>query len=379
MKRGTRLIGLLMIVTLALSVLCPLGSARASVSTSASAMVTMDVATGRVLYSHCADVKRPIASTTKIITAITVIENTDLNETVTVCKEAQGVEGSSIYLAAGEKLSVLDLLYGLMLQSGNDAAVALAHHVSGGVEEFSELCNLTAREIGAVNTHLVNPHGLNHPEHYTTAYDLALITAHALKNPTFKEIVSTKVKNITREDGRYPTRIVNKNKLLSVFEGATGVKTGYTKAAGRCLVASAEREGMEVVSVVLNCGPMFEECSALMTEAFREYSMTTILPPYTHLGKLDTVGALLGGVNVYTKEGFAYPLREGEEHGIYCKIELPKNAVAPLKKGSEIGKIKIFYLNQLLFATKIYTMEEVKKITYKDRLELIIENWLNRS
>ena len=173
------------------------------------------------------------------------------------------------------------------------------------------------------------------------------------------------------------TKITNKNKLLSSFEGATGVKTGYTKAAGRCLVSSAERDGMEVVSVALNCGPMFEECAKLMQNAFEEFTMCDILPPYTHLGRLDTVGSMLGGVNVYSKEGFSYPLRKGEENAVYCKVELPPNLVAPLKKDAEIGKIKIYYLNQLLFATKIYTMEEVKKITYKDRLEFIIENWLS--
>ncbi len=207
---------------------------RASAETvytgSAECMIVLERDTERVLNEKNADKKRPMASTTKIATAITVIDNvTDLDKIVRVPAAAVGVEGSSIYLEKDEELTVRDLLYGLMLQSGNDCAAALAITTAGSIENFATLMNETAAKVGADNTNFVNPHGLHHDEHYTTARDLGKITAYAMKNPIFREIVGTKRYVMPWKDREYDRVIVNKNKILSTYEGGDGVKTGYTK------------------------------------------------------------------------------------------------------------------------------------------------------
>ncbi|MBO4726770.1 MAG: D-alanyl-D-alanine carboxypeptidase, partial [Clostridia bacterium] len=199
--------------------------------TSARGMCTLDVATGRVLFAHNADQPMGMASTTKVVTALTVLEHyDDLDTKIRVADEAIGIEGSSIYLQKGEQLTVRELLYGLMLRSGNDAAVALALAVAPTVEEFAEMMNQTAAKYGATRTHFTNPHGLDDPDHYTTARDLAMLSAVALRNPTFVEICSAQEKRI---DGVDASRLlINKNKLLKSLDGCIGVKTGYTKKTG---------------------------------------------------------------------------------------------------------------------------------------------------
>ena len=210
-----------------------------------------------------------MASTTKIMTAILAIEMGDLADVVTVSPRAAGVEGSSIYLERGEKLTLEDLLYGLMLRSGNDAAVAIAEHIGGTVENFANLMNRKAYQIGARNTHFVNPHGLHDDKHYTTAYDLALISAYAMENPVFRVIVSTKQKKIPWEGRNYSRVLQNKNALLWDYEGANGIKTGYTKISRRCLASAALRFGMQLVCVVLDCQPWFEDSMALLDLVLR--------------------------------------------------------------------------------------------------------------
>ncbi len=245
------------------------GAKAAGFTTTAKSAIVIDSAGGSVLFEKNADEKLPIASTTKILTAITVIENTpDINEVVTVPDCAVGTEGSSIYLARGERLRIIDMLYGLMLQSGNDCAVALACITSGTVAEFATLMNAVAERAGACNSHFTNPHGLPDDNHYSTARDMAAISAYAMRNPLFREIVGTECyRDCPSADGGKRT-IRNKNKILSMLEGGNGIKTGYTKAAGRCLVSSARRGDKEVICVVLSCSPMFEESCAMIEEAF---------------------------------------------------------------------------------------------------------------
>ncbi len=221
-----------------------------SADASASAEIAMELTTGTVLTESNADMRLPMASTTKIMTAIIVIEDCDLDEVFKVDDKAVGVEGSSIYLKKNEEIDVRDLVYGLMMRSGNDSAAALAIHHSGSVEEFVKVMNERAAKIGAKNTHFKNPSGLPDNEHYTTARDLCEIARYAMQNETFKKIVATK-----SHSGKFRT-FVNKNKMLYNYEGANGVKTGYTVKAGRCLVSSAERDGMDVITVGLNCPDM---------------------------------------------------------------------------------------------------------------------------
>ncbi len=240
-----------------------------SVSSSATSMALVDGDTGELVYYKNCDEKREPASTTKICTAITVIDNcTNLDLPRPVPREAVGVEGSSLYLQQGEMLSVRDLLYGLMLQSGNDCAVALAIHVGGSVEGFAKMMNETAKKADAKNTNFVNPHGLHHDEHYTTAYDLCKISYYAMKNELFREIVATKRHKTPYANHDYMRSFPNKNKILFNYAGGNGIKTGFTKKSGRCLVSSATRDGKTYICTVLNCGDMFQECMRLMDKAF---------------------------------------------------------------------------------------------------------------
>ena len=281
-----------------------------------AAAVVMELSTGRVLYAENAHTPMPMASTTKILTAITVLRHTDVQRVVTVCPEAEGVEGSSIYLRRGERWRILDLLYGLMLRSGNDAAVQLAVAVAGDVPHFAGLMNEVALEAGAYHSHFVNPHGLHDPRHYTTAYDLACITAYAMRDPTFRTIVGTRSYAFRHSDGQMHT-FVNKNKMLQGYEGATGVKTGYTKVAGRCLVSSAERHGMGLVCVVLHEYDMWYRSAALMDAAFGAYRLDAVWLP----GETRTLS--IGGVPrlVTVHEGGCYPLSERERARLAYRYE----------------------------------------------------------
>ena len=317
--------------------------------------IIMEISTGRVLFANNIHEKKYMASTTKILTAIVVIEHCDLEETVEISKKTVGIEGSSIYLEAGEKLTVKDLLYGLMLRSGNDCAETLAVHCSGSIDGFAVLMNETAKKIGAKDSHFINPHGLHNDNHYTTAYDLALISCYAMKNSDFKEIVATKNIKIpftTHDTYRYLT---NKNKLLKEFDGATGIKTGFTKKAGRCLVGSCEKDGMELVSVVLNCGPMFERTKTLFQTALDRYKMYDLV-------ENDNIIAFIPIENsnekrgVYIKNDVVVPLTENEKENIIIKYELPDFIKNDEKKDEEIGLIKIYCKNNLIFSQKIYTI-----------------------
>ena len=320
-----------------------------------SSEIVMETTSNRVLYGSNIHEKKYMASTTKILTALVVIENCDVNETVTVGAKTVGVEGSSIYLEAGEKLSVKDLLYGLMLRSGNDCAETLAVHCSKSIENFAELMNSTAIKIGAKNSHFVNPHGLHNDDHYTTAYDLALISCYAIKNKTFKEIVSTQKTRIPFTTHDTERILINKNKMLKEFDGSTGIKTGFTKKAGRCLVTSCERNGMELVSVVLNCGPMFERSKTILQSGFDDYEMSNLVScdniiDFIPVENTDTVCA------AFIKNDIVLPLRKDEKEKVTINYELPKSIENNFTGEKEIGSVKIYCRNNLIFTQKIYTI-----------------------
>jgi len=345
-------------------------------TTSAESMAVLEVSTRRVLYQKDMHRRGEPASTTKILTAITVIENTpDLDAVRTVPDAAVGVEGSSIYLAHGEKLSVRDLLYGLMLQSGNDCAEALAILTCGSKEKFAEKMNETARKIGAKSSNFVTPHGLDAPEHYTTAYDLALISAYALTNRDFQEIVRTKKHSAPWAGHDYNRVIVNKNKLLNSFEGCDGVKTGFTKRAGRCYVGSATREGMQVVCSVLNCGPMFEDSAALMESAFSEFKMTEVVKKGEPLARLPILEGKKEFVNLGAGGTVRYPLREGELEKLHFNARCVVPLKAPVAIGKESGEIQVILQNDLLFSTPLYTIESAESLSLCDRLRDIANQW----
>ncbi len=323
------------------------------VSTSSSEIL-IEASSGRVLFESNADEQRPMASTTKILTAIIAIERCDCDDVVTVRKECVGIEGSSIYLEEGEKLTVKELLYGLMLRSGNDCAAALAYHISGSIKEFADLMNQTALLIGAKSSHFVNPHGLHDDNHYTTARDLAKIAAYAMTNPIFKEIVSTRRVEISWASHEYNRILINKNKMLNEMEGATGIKTGFTKKAGRCLVSSCERNGMTLICVVLNCPPMFERSKDLLNNAYTTYRMTKIYDCSHIIDFIPVENDEPCGI--YLKKDIVLPLTESEQNNLLIEYDYPKQLKVPFKKDTEIGEVRIFASNKLIFFEKIYTI-----------------------
>ena len=313
----------------------------------------VDGNTGTILYAQNENEKLPMASTTKVITAITVINNVeDLDKEYKIPKEAVGVEGSSVYLKEGEEVSIRELLYCLMLRSGNDSAVALAYIVAGGVENFAKLMNKTGKELGATNTNLTNPHGLHDENHYTTAKDLAQISANAMKNETFRQIVGAK-----QYVGKRCT-YYNKNKLLSSLKNADGIKTGYTKNAGRCLVSSATTNDNRVVCVVLNCPDMYQVSANLINRAFNEYTFLKIASKgevynvkVNGIAKKEVMAAVL--------EDLIIPVKKGEEENIKVEVNLKDFTDFPVNKGESVGEICVFDKNKLLFSRKIATIETV--------------------
>ena len=348
---------------------------NAEMYSSAKASCVIETSSGRVLYSKNKDKKLAMASTTKIMTAITAIENCeDLDEKFEISPKAVGIEGTSLYLRKGDVFSTRDLLYALMLISGNDASVAIAEHVGGSTSEFVTMMNDLAKKIGAKNTHFANTHGLDADGHYTTAYDLALITAYALENETFKDIVSTKNIKITNGEGenRY---LKNKNKLLFRLDGCIGVKTGFTNDAGRCLVSAIERDGVRFVCVVLNCGPMFEESESLLNTCANTYKLYDLTKLYDYKKLLPVYDGRKDNVKIGTKESFIYPLSEWEKNNLKFEYNFIDHVDAPLKKGSEVGEIKIFLGKDLLFFEKVYTIEEVKPKTIFQRFKEFAGNW----
>ena len=304
--------------------------------TSARAACILEMETGRVLFESNMHERLPMASTTKVMTALLALERGDMQADVTCSENAFGVSGTSIYLAQGETLSLGDMLKGLMLASGNDAAAAIAEHIGGNVQQFAEMMNARAKEIGAGSTHFVNPHGLPADGHYTTAYDLALIAREAMGNPLFRDLVSTQQAQIPWEGRSYNRQLRNKNRLLSDYPGATGIKTGYTSKAGRCLVFGAEREGMEIVGVVLGCADWFDEAARLMDACFDTYSMTDVLGPMKRAGDMPVEDGKQSTVGMCLMDTLSVPLREGEAGQIV--LDVPKSVRAPVYPGMHLGK-----------------------------------------
>lgn len=302
---------------------------------SAASAVLLDAESGRILYARNENEKRAIASITKLMTALVAAEYLDdLSQTITVRKEWTGIEGTSLYLKAGEEISLETLLYGLLLHSGNDAAVALAAHCAGDVETFVGWMNQRARDLGMTGTHFSDPSGLGDEDHYSTALDMARLGAACLKNPVVAKIVATK--SIVLE-GRSFT---NHNKLLWQYEGCTGMKTGYTRQAGRTLVSSAERDGQKLVCVTLSDGNDWADHKALLDYGFETYPRKVLAEEGGTLRRMTVEESLLRQVPVVARDTVAYPLKEGEQ--VTAKIQLPKTARAPVTQGEIAGTVTFY-------------------------------------
>ena len=296
---------------------------------SAQKAILWDTGTDRVLYEKDADSRSLIASTTKIMTALIVCEQCNVLDRMRIPKEAVGIEGSSMYLREGEVLTVQELLYGLMLRSGNDAAVALAIYCGGTVEGFVALMNDKAHRLGLNGTHFENPNGLDSPNHYSTARDLAVLAEYAMNNPIFAQTVSTKQVRIGQR------LLTNHNKLLWRVDGADGVKTGFTKAAGRILVSSAVRDGRRLICVTINDGDDWADHAALLEEGFSRYTLRQILSEGDPVGSVEVAGGRQKRVRLLAGQDFSYPLAEGEKVSIL--LSGPGFAYAPVAAGQRAG------------------------------------------
>ena len=349
---------------------------------SAKHCIVTEYESGRILYEKNAFRKTAMASTTKIMTALIVIEKCNLNEFTTVSQKAAAIGGSEINLKTGEKISVEHLLYGLMLESGNDAAIALAEHTAGNVEKFCELMNQKALQLGAQDTKFTSPHGLDNEDHYTTAYDLARITKSALQDETFKKIVATK--NYTAGKRHF----VNTNALLGTVDGVDGGKTGFTNNAGRCIVLTAKRNGMRIIVVILGCpdnlnrtidGKRIIEC------IYTNYRIYDILPKSYKIGTLDIKKSKTPPSDIITAVSVKLPLTQEEYNSLVLTAEIEGkahvidtdiNSESALtiyadknsKANSVLGKLKINCRNRTLIETDIIQTSDVTKKTYSDYL-----------
>lgn len=307
-------------------------------SVSAKSAVLVNANTGITLFSKNGDTVLPMASTTKIMTCIVAIEAGDLDRTIKISKEAIGIEGTSLYLCEGDVLTMRDLLYGMMLRSANDCAVAVALEIGDTVEGFASLMNEKAAQLELSSTHFTNPHGLPDKEHYTTAEDLARLAVFAMENEEFAQIVSTSEYRIDINGGETVKPVKNHNKMLRIYDGAIGVKTGFTKASGRCLVSAAERNGVRMVAVTLDAPSDWNDHTALLDLGFSEFSKIRCIDIGSITRKFEVFGH--GEITVSNDISLDAVMRNGEK--ITVKVEGRRPAFAPIGKGDVLATAYIF-------------------------------------
>lgn len=288
------------------------------------------------VYEKNANYRHPMASTTKIMTALVALEKTELQEKITIAPAAAGIEGSSIYLKAGEVQTAENLLYAILLESANDAAAAMAIHIAGSIDGFAELMNERAAALGLTDTHFTNPHGLAAPTHYTTAADLARIAAAAMENETFRTIVATKKKVISTDDGKTARTLSNHNRLLSSYEDCIGVKTGFTKASGRCLVSAAEKNGMLLIAVTLDAPDDWHDHAAMLNYGFSQYGAYTLKDCQKLSFSVPVVGGTAEEVTLSAGRAPTVILEKNAEPPLLT-WEINHFAVAPIRRGDVLG------------------------------------------
>lgn len=318
--------------------------------------VLIDQYSGRILYEKNSDKILAMASTTKIVTAIVAIEKGNLSDTTIVSKNAASVGGSSAGLKAGEKITLEELLYGLMLRSGNDAAIAIAEMIAGNTKDFVRLMNDKAMELGAYNTSFATPHGLDASGHYTTAQDLAKLTAYAMNNETFARIASTREID-TGSTGKFNRSYKNINKILYRVDNSDGVKTGYTGNAGKCLVASVKHPYGRYICVVLNSSDRWKDAETLMNYANNTYSFIKLYNKGEKLKRIYVYGKYRGYIQGRLNDNIYLPVKENETEAVGIKIYAPSVMFSPISENEPVGSIVVTINNQ----------EEAKYILYSDR------------
>ncbi len=368
------------LAVVACAALLPASGARAARAASAGEPVTsaahailIECETGRVVYEKAADEQAFMASTTKIMTALLALEHCAMTELASVPEEAVLTEGSKAYLARGEKLTVNDLLYGLMLSSGNDAAVTLATHIAGSVPDFAALMNARAKEIGCANTHFVNPNGLPDEAHYTTARDLAVIAAEAMRLPEFREIVGTTYHQTASGDTNRTFK--NKNKILWQYDGGCGVKTGFTKAAGRCLVFAAERDGMTLLGCVLHAPDMWTDACALLDYGFDTLSLELLVDATRPLASVPVSGSTKKQLAAYPICDILYPLLQDGGDMVDWEVKTPDTLAAPVQAGDSAGTLTLLINGERVQTVELIVTEGAPCESLWDRLHGIVASF----
>ena len=329
---------------------------------SAYTAVVMDAQTGQVLYAKHPHQPRPIASTTKIMTALVAIELGNLEQVTSVSPQAASVGGSSIYLRAGEKLSLEQLLYGALMHSGNDACVAIAEQIAVREDLFVNLMNLRAQRLGAKNTNFCNSNGLPNDKHYSSAYDLALITREALKNPVFSEIVATK--NHTMPGPGGARSLSNTNQMLWSYQGANGVKTGTTNAAGKCLVAAAQRNGRQLIAVVLHSDDRWGESIKLLNYGFSRYENRLLAQVGEPFGSIGVTEGIISKVPVTVNRDVLVTVPVDNSAKLEQVVRLSKEINAPVQAGQAVGKLQVLVDGQAVTGASLVTMQGCEQIPY---------------
>lgn len=340
------------------------GGINCSAEISASSAIVTVFGSGEILYEKNPRQKRSMASTTKIMTAILALESGMLDREITATKEMVTVEGTSIGLLAGDKISLRELVWGMLLQSGNDAANAVAVTVGGSVDGFVGMMNDKAKALGMVDTHFVTPSGLDADGHYTTAYDMALLTSYCLKNEEFVKICSSRQATLSYGNPPYKRTLTNHNKLLQLYDGAIGVKTGFTKKSGRCLVSAARRDGLTIICVTLNSPNDWDDHSYLLDCGFANVKKTELIyteNPRVHIisGEGDSLSLSASG------KAFAFSLKGNPK--ISVRVYSEKFAYAPVKKGDVLGEVCFYYENGEKAASLPLTADsDIKQKNYSE-------------
>ncbi len=333
---------------------------------SAKSAIVIEASSGEILWSKNSDMRLPMASTTKIMTALVALENSDMKKTVRVSPKAVGVEGSSVYLYAGEELCMENLLYAMLLESANDAAAAIAIEVGGSIEKFSQMMTQKARELGLENTNFQNPHGLDGEEHYTTAYDLSMIARCAMQNEAFRKIVSTHKTTIPLNKTEGVRLLINHNKLLKMYDGATGIKTGFTKKSGRCLVSSAICDGVEYICVTLNAPSDWHDHEILLDYASSLYEQKLLCD----IGEMNYSLPVSDGdkefLRVSNKEKVSAVLPRNHNE-IKYELRLPQFILGNITEGERVGDV-VFYLDgEAVAHTPLYAEHSIRQNQNKNK------------
>lgn len=348
----------------------------------ARSAILMDLKSGRVLWEKDAHTKKAMASTTKIMTCIIALENGSLHDEVSVSAKAAAAPRVKLYIKKGETYRLEDLLYALMLQSSNDVAVAIAEHIGGSVEEFCKMMTEKAKEIGAENTSYQTANGLDAQDHYSTAYDLALITQYALQNPKFMEIINTREITISNVSGAHRSfYLANANRFLTDYEGATGVKTGFTGQAGYCFVGAARQQDMHLVSVVLGSGwyphknQKWVDTKAIMNYGFANFKPTEIILQNQKATSVPVLRGIYPDVELVYEKGFSLPLKKDDL--ITTKISSPTSLEAPVLAGSKVGYGEVFVNGERYTRISLVALQNVERHDFMTSLQKILGQWMD--